>query len=182
MIPKAPGGEYSRGKPLTQRQLAKMLGQFGVISDTVHPPGLPQGKGYKRVDLLPQWETYCPPKPGQNPLSERPPYSRAYKRTNADETGTTRDFSSVQDPSPYGSKNGNLPHSHAGLYVCTDRNGGEATEGHSDHENAVGDGAHYPPVCSHCGSSEPAPNLVAFDGLNIWLHRGCEVAWVNGVN
>jgi hypothetical protein len=60
--------------------------------------------------------------------------------------------------------------------------GGEATEGHSDHENAVGDGAHYPPVCSHCGSSEPAPNLVAFDGLNIWLHRGCEVAWVNGVN
>jgi hypothetical protein len=36
----------------------------------------------------------------------------------------------------------------------------------------------YPPVCCHCGSSEPAPNLVAVDGLNVWLHRGCEAGYL----
>src|SRR5262249_1380745 len=56
--PERPWAEYNRGKPLTQRQLARMLGDFGIISDTVHPQGLPQGKGYKRVDLEPQWEAY----------------------------------------------------------------------------------------------------------------------------
>ena len=66
--PEGPWAEYNRGKPLTQRQLARMLGEFGIISDTVHPQGLPQGKGYKRVDLQPQWEAYCPVASGQSPL------------------------------------------------------------------------------------------------------------------
>jgi putative DNA primase/helicase len=71
--PEAPWAEYNRGKPLTQRQLAKMLGQFGVISESVHPPGVVHGKGYKREHLEPQWEAYCPAEPGQNTSSELSP-------------------------------------------------------------------------------------------------------------
>jgi hypothetical protein len=31
------------------------------------------------------------------------------------------------------------------------------------------------PVCAVCKEPEPPPNQVAIDGLNVWLHRGCEV-------
>ena len=68
-----PWAEYNRGKPLTQRQLARMLGDFGLLSVSVHPPGVVHGKGYKRVELEPVWEAYCPPEAGQAPTSELPP-------------------------------------------------------------------------------------------------------------
>jgi putative DNA primase/helicase len=57
--PERPWAEYNRGKPITQRQLAKLLGGFQIISDTVHPPGLPQGKGYQRAHFEWAWEAYC---------------------------------------------------------------------------------------------------------------------------
>jgi putative DNA primase/helicase len=121
--PEAPWGEYNRGKPLTQRQLAKMLGQFGVISVTVHPPELSHGKGYKRVDLEPLWESYCPLPPGQNDPSDQIPHFQACERANVDDTGITDDFSSVREPLPHGSKTGNLAANHAGLHACTDKKG-----------------------------------------------------------
>jgi Protein of unknown function (DUF3631) len=43
--PESPCAEYNRGKPLTQRGLARLLADFHIIPETVHPPGLPQGKG-----------------------------------------------------------------------------------------------------------------------------------------
>ena len=176
--PEGPWAEYNRGKPLTQRQLARMLGEFGIIPDTVHPQGLPQGKGYKRVDLQPQWEAYCPSESGQPPLQDHSPSFQAYERTNVDGTHTTRDFSSVQEAPRYGSKMDNLSYSHAGLYGCTDENGTEADEGRADQES-VGNGAvPHPPVCVHCGSPKPAPNQVAFDGLSVWLHRCCEAKYL----
>ena len=176
--PEGPWAEYNRGKPLTQRQLARMLGEFGIISDTVHPQGLPQGKGYKRVDLQPQWEAYCPSESGQPPLQDHSPSFQAYERTNVDGTHTTRDFSSVQEAPRYGSKMDDLSYSHAGLYGCTDENGTEADEGRADQES-VGNGAvPHPPVCVHCGSPKPAPNQVAFDGFSIWLHRCCEAKYL----
>src|SRR5215831_3609497 len=58
--PERPWAEYNRGKPITQRQVAKLLGAFGIISNTIHPAGLPQGKGYRRVDFEEAWERYCP--------------------------------------------------------------------------------------------------------------------------
>jgi putative DNA primase/helicase len=100
--PEAPWGEYNRGKPITQRQLAKLLGQFGVISVTVHPPGLSHGKGYKRAELEPLWESYSPSTPGQHTPSDQIPDSQACERANVDDTGITDDFSSVQDPLPHG--------------------------------------------------------------------------------
>jgi putative DNA primase/helicase len=175
--PEKPWAEYDRGKPLTQRQLAKMLGEFGIISNTVRRPKLPLGKGYKRVDLEPQWEAYCPPESGQDGLSEHSGAFQAEQRNNADGTGTTRDFSSVTEPPCYGSKKADLSYSHADCYAVTDKTALEADESQAA-ADLGGNGAHHPPVCVHCGSPEPAPNRVAFEGLVVWLHRDCEAEYL----
>jgi len=52
--------EWKHGRPLTQKQLAGLLAPFHIISLTVHPPGLPDGKGYRRIDFEEAWAAYCP--------------------------------------------------------------------------------------------------------------------------
>jgi putative DNA primase/helicase len=147
--PERPWAEYNRGKPITQRQLAKLLGGFRIISDTVHPPSLPQGKGYQRAHFEWAWEAYCS---GQDtPSGQRGP-SQAYKRTSADETATTNDFSSVQKGEAYGSKNGNLAYSHAGLDVCTFQNVESGGEG----DSATSDGLDIPACLLRTPNGSPA--------------------------
>jgi putative DNA primase/helicase len=46
------------GKPLTQKQLANLLKPFGIISETVHPSGKPDAKGYKRKQFEDVWARY----------------------------------------------------------------------------------------------------------------------------
>jgi putative DNA primase/helicase len=50
--------EYKAGKPITQRQLATRLGNYGVTSETVHPRGEKDAKGYKRARFQEAWECY----------------------------------------------------------------------------------------------------------------------------
>ena len=116
--PERPWAEWGRGKPLTQKQLAGLLAPFGIISEEVHPAGLPHGKGYKRVRFEEAWAAYCP---GQNTSLGPKGTSEARNRANADEMGTTSDFRSAQEAVPRGSKNGNLAYSHAGLRACADQ-------------------------------------------------------------
>ena len=56
--PEKPWAEYRRGNPLTQRQLAALLGQFGIRSEEIHPANGRHGKGYKRVRFEESWERY----------------------------------------------------------------------------------------------------------------------------
>jgi hypothetical protein len=56
-------GGISRGRPLTQNRLAKMLGAYTIITCTVHPSGLKHGKGYYRTQFLDAWERYLPTEP-----------------------------------------------------------------------------------------------------------------------
>src|SRR6516164_5225985 len=58
--PERPWAEWKHGRPLTQKQLAGLLAPFHIISLTVHPPGLPDGKGYCRIDFEEAWAAYCP--------------------------------------------------------------------------------------------------------------------------
>jgi putative DNA primase/helicase len=53
-----PWAAYSRGEAITDRQLAKLLRPFGIISGTVHPPGASDAKGYRRVDFEKLWGRY----------------------------------------------------------------------------------------------------------------------------
>ena len=101
--------------PSPKKQLAGLLAPFHIISLTVHPPGLPDGKGYRRTDFKEAWAAYCPGQNAQQSAFE------ASKRPNATETGTTHEFRSVPEDLPAGSKNANLSYSHAGLDAWTDR-------------------------------------------------------------
>ncbi len=58
--PERPWAEWKRGRPLTQKQLAGLLAPFHITSLTVHPPELPDGKGYRRIDFEEAWAAYCP--------------------------------------------------------------------------------------------------------------------------
>jgi Protein of unknown function (DUF3631) len=58
--PERPWAEWKHRRPLTQKQLAGLLAPFHIISLTVHPPGLPDGKGYRRIDFEEAWAAYCP--------------------------------------------------------------------------------------------------------------------------
>ena len=102
------------GRPLTQKQLAGLLAPFHIISLTVHPPGLPDGKGYRRIDFEEAWAAYCP---GPNTPSHGLFAFEASKRPRAHETGTTHKFRSVSEDHP----DANLSCSHAGLDAWTDQ-------------------------------------------------------------
>jgi putative DNA primase/helicase len=53
-----PWSAHSKGEPITDRQIAKLLRPFGIISGTVHPPGAPDAKGYRRTDFEDAWARY----------------------------------------------------------------------------------------------------------------------------
>ena len=183
--PERPWAEWSHGRPLTQRQLAGLLRPFFIFPDTVHPPGLAQGKGYKKAHFEEAWAAYCS---GQNTPPPQPGAFYPYIRTSADEMGTSHDFRSVRGGIPYGSKNGKLSHSHAGLYACTDKTAPENGQGHSDQETApvvgpvgaVADPGDIPADyrrCLHCNGGG-AVNKVALPDRTVWLHRECEESWL----
>jgi hypothetical protein len=54
-----PWAEFSRGKPLTQPRLAKMLSAYGITSQTVWPPErTTSARGYYRHQFADVWLTY----------------------------------------------------------------------------------------------------------------------------
>jgi putative DNA primase/helicase len=56
--PERPWAAYAKGEQITDRQLAKLLRPFGIVSVTVHPPNAPDAKGYRRADLEEAWGRY----------------------------------------------------------------------------------------------------------------------------
>src|SRR5207248_2459220 len=85
-----PWATWNKGKPISDRQLAKLLGQFDIISETVHPHEtgeLKDAKGYKLARFADARERYLTPwcQTGGSQASWRP---------NADEMGTNSDFCS----------------------------------------------------------------------------------------
>jgi hypothetical protein len=75
---------------LTQNQLARLLGQFCIISEEVHPQGEKHGKGYKRHRFEDAWKRYLPP---PQPKSG----SEARDRANPTATGTSANFRSARN-------------------------------------------------------------------------------------
>jgi putative DNA primase/helicase len=181
-----PWAEYNRGKAITQRQVARLLGGFGIISNTVHPGGVPQGKGYRRDDFEEPWERYCP---GQ--IASRTD-SDLFIRTNVQvsvESAQVSDFASVQEASAYGSKDANLSNSHAGLYVCTDRKPESAARSDSATTETPSDdpGGDPGPIpeslrrhrCDHCGGAVGTMRNYDWPSRpdGVWLHCQCEAPW-----
>jgi len=112
--PEQPWVEYKRGKAITQKQLAGLLGQFQIISGTVHPPDIASGKGYRRQQFEEAFGRYLAP-------PEEKSGSETSIRPSATAAATTEENRSVRANNPDGSKNADLAHSHAGLDGWTDR-------------------------------------------------------------
>jgi hypothetical protein len=171
--PEQPWLEYKNGKPITQKQLARLLGEYHIKSRNVRPSVGPQGKGYRRADFEEAWERYVGGAPGFS-------HSDPSQRPKADEMGTSRDFSSVPETSWDGSKNANLSNSHAGWDAGTDRKPGN---GGAQHE--FGQGIIPPPptspsaeddqTCAQCrGRADGKERQVAIGPKTVWLHPDCE--------
>jgi hypothetical protein len=154
-----------------------MLRPFGIISETVHPDGQPHGNGYKRTRFEEAWAAYLP---GRNDARGQFGDSDPCNRANADETGTSRDFRSVREDAPHGSKNANLSNNDGGLHACTDRKAGN---GGAQHE--FGQGITPPPrtqpngvddqTCAQCrGRADGKERQVAIGPKTVWLHPDCE--------
>ena len=88
--PERPWAEWKRGQPLTQKQLGRLLKPFGICSETVHPPGLPHGRGYQRVRFEEAWEAYCPLV--NTPLNPNPPFSKCASAQMPMESAQPGDF------------------------------------------------------------------------------------------
>jgi Protein of unknown function (DUF3631) len=116
--PERPWAEYNHGKPITPRQIARLLGAFGIISVNVRPEVGPQGKGYRRLDFEEPWAAYCP---GQ--IASRTDSDISIRPTVPRPVGSTQvgNFASVPDAPWDGSKNSNLSNNHAGWDGGTDR-------------------------------------------------------------
>jgi Protein of unknown function (DUF3631) len=59
--PERPWAEYNRGKPMTVRQLARLLNAFGIVSGTVRFADDKTFKGYKLEDFADTFSRYLPP-------------------------------------------------------------------------------------------------------------------------
>jgi hypothetical protein len=112
--PEQPWGEYRHGRAITQKQLGTLLSGYGVSSGTVHPPGLSDAKGYKRVQFTDLFERYLSPPDGK-------PDFEASNSPNACVAGTSDDFRSVLNDVPDTSKTGNSSYSPSGLDGWTDQ-------------------------------------------------------------
>src|SRR5262245_32186292 len=172
--PERPWAEYNRGDPITQRQLAKLLGTFGLISVNVRPEVGPPGKGYRRVDFEEAWKRYCPSQiawRADSDISIRPSVPRPV------ESAQVSDFA---DAPRDGSKNGNLSNNHAGWDAGTlnePQNGERNRSATSDPGDIPECLRRYP--CDHCGGAVGITRNYDWPGLpgGVWLHSQCEAPW-----
>jgi hypothetical protein len=122
--PEKPWADYNRGRPITQKQAARLLGAFQIFSGTVHPPGLSHGRGYKREQFDDAVRRYA-----ATPLGQENPLSKCASVQVAAAQRLPIDFRSVQVVGSHTSENGTLSYSHADLHTCTLRNGEDGASG-----------------------------------------------------
>jgi Protein of unknown function (DUF3631) len=134
-----PWATWNKGKPITDRQLAKLLRAFTIISENVQTSetGEPQAKGYRRVHFDDAFERYLTP---ANDASRQIGGSQASKRTNADGMGTTSDFCVRPETVLDGCEKREKPANDGGLYAWTDKKPQGDHAAASDHRDG-GNGA-----------------------------------------
>jgi Protein of unknown function (DUF3631) len=146
-----PWAEYGKGgKPITQNKLARLLKPLAIKPQVLRiGEGTPSG--YQRHQFQEAWERFLPME-GESNLNTS---------TNAGGMGTSGQFqtstseSNVEVGKSQKSNNDGLC---LGVEVGK---GGAGQEG---------------PPCSYCG--RPGGNRVAYDDLELTLHRECEDPWI----
>jgi putative DNA primase/helicase len=183
--PERPWAEWKRGKPLTQKQLGRLLSDFRICSETVSIPGLNDAKGYKRARFGDAWAAYCPVQ-----IASRADSEVSIRRSVATpmESAQLDEFRSVTEAAGDGSKNRNLSYSEVGSDASTLRklgNGAQsnfaATETPSDDPGPIPEFLRRHPDrrCDHCGGQLGIMNRWEWLGRpdGIWLHPRCQEPW-----
>jgi len=183
---------YNKGKQISDRQVAKLLKQFSIFSEDVYPPGEKHAKGYKRGRFLDAFERYLDPPNGASPQITG---SQPCERVNADEMGTSRDFSIRVESDLHGCEKYEKPANDGTLHGYTDKNPQTSSEGPSDRHSGgngpIGCGATpdddltIPPIldrraepsCDRCGL--PGGTECAYDGVVLRLHSHCTRPWID---
>jgi putative DNA primase/helicase len=203
-----PWATWNKGKPISDRQLARLLKPFAILSETVHPyeTGEAQDlKGYKREHFGDAFERYLTPaKGGQNDVSPGIVGSQASYRPNAGGMGITRDFSIRPESQKGGNEKCEKPANHGEKDARTDKNpetlhgsngGNGATRFRSDVEDALEelrlrgeavpeDDLTIPGFLDRRGEvcaqcGQPGGDLWNYDDLQVRLHPHCERPWVD---
>jgi putative DNA primase/helicase len=129
-----PWATYNRGQCITDRQLAKLLKPFAIISENLWPSetGEAQAKGYRRAHFDDAFDRYLTPTIDASCPTRG---SQASVRPDADGMGTTSDFSIRPESSPDGCEKCEKPANDGGSDARTDKNPKPSHEGNG------GDGA-----------------------------------------
>ena len=106
-----PWPEWSRGKPLSARGLARLLGSFGIKPTTIRTDGPNPCKGYRSADFADPLSRYAPPDLSVTPL-----------QVNGDRPSSS--FPSVTPRNGVTDGKRTKPNSDGGCNVVADTNGG----------------------------------------------------------
>jgi putative DNA primase/helicase len=110
-----PWSTWSRGKPITMRKVANLLGKYGIQSQPIRG-GVEVAKGYYRANFEEAWERYLS---FSSPVSQD---SMSYSVTTCMDKGQTPDFQRVTKGGCNSSKNGTLANTGAGCDAVTLQN------------------------------------------------------------
>jgi putative DNA primase/helicase len=113
-----PWATWNKGKPISDRQVAKLLKPFVIISENVQTSetGEDQAKGYRLARFEDAFARYLGTPYTHTPLEGG---VEASNRPNVDETGTTDDFANVHGRHMDGNETPDLAHNHAGSDAWT---------------------------------------------------------------
>lgn len=116
-----PWATWRKGKPLSTNQLARLLKDFGVTSQTLRPKDEPTIKGYYKDHFQEAWGRYCVGGAGEGDLKRN-------TDTTCMDKGQTPDFQNVTKGVCDVSENGTLANAGAGCDVVTFENPGPGAE------------------------------------------------------
>jgi len=195
--PEKPWAEYSRGRPINEKNVAQLLREFGVFSRNVGTRDN-QAKGYRKSDFEDTWKRYLPSGEGISPPPERsdlpstrPPPCKDYEKgQNLPSTAPVHgDCDPVHGPvdvsvdgtSTAGGRLGGREKSTLSLAESTPWTGGREKCPRTEREGMPGKvspgdyGASN--RCAWCGGKRPDSRPWRLGGHDVWLHGWCVGSW-----
>ena len=192
-----PWATWNRGeKPITDRHIARLLSEFQIISETVHPyetGEVKDAKGYKRAHFGDAFDRYLTTANDASPQFTGP---QASCRPNAHEMGISSVFCVRPETDQDGYEKCEKPADDGGWDARTDKNPKNPREELSDQPNGgngtgefrcdvvdVPDGdALTTPTCAQCGAGRPGDlptvPVTAENGTTGYVHEhGCLRFW-----
>jgi putative DNA primase/helicase len=168
--------ELNRGKPVTKAWVSRQLGKFGLAPDNL---GTDRLKGWRLETFRDAFERYLsrdPPQETAQPL--KPPSNGHFSQNETARPQNAERFQKCEKPNNDGHLSGRA-----------DLKGGPPGEKAENGEKAnlttpADDPGDLPEClrrCNHCsrpaGTGAPVQRC-AVDGVDVWLHPGCEVPWL----